>query len=188
MAGIGHIPPEIHHLASVLKSCSAIRFNLKTATYNTLSLFFFTRFVTAIFANPSSFDPTFKSKTDARAFLTTKSIPFSQMMQTPFNRLPLNKKYEPLQSLNAKLAEPYFGQLSAFLNKVAEAPAAPPNYTKPSQEQLVESLSFILERVCRNYDALAAKYSELMATPGRNPPTTWAIGSWLIQFMTEDRT
>jgi hypothetical protein len=69
-----------------------------------------------------------------------------------------------------------------FLNKIAEPPAPLPRYGSPSQEKLMESLLFILEQTCRTYDAVAAKYSQMMSQPTRNPPAPWAIGSrWLIQ-------
>jgi hypothetical protein len=185
VAGLPHIRPEIHHMASILKMFSAIRFNTRRATYNTLSLFFFTRYVTAIFANPPTYDEAFKPKSDPRAFLIKITIPFSQMMQTPFNRLTMTKKYEPLQSLNDKLTNVYFAKLSDFLLQVADTPKEPVAYPPPSKEQLNTSLNYILDRAIKSYDQLAAKYSETLANPTRYTPVAWSVGSYFLQFFRE---
>jgi hypothetical protein len=182
MAGVEHIPPPLHQMASILRIFSGIRFNSKRATYNTLSLFFFTRFVTATFANPTTYDPTYKSKTDPRSFLIKVTIPFSQMMQSPFNRLVLSKKYEPYQSLNQRLTQTYFPRLYDFLIRVAEAPSEPVRYDPPTQAQLLDSLAFILEKTWKGYDQLATNYSDLMSNPARNPPISWSLAAFFMRF------
>jgi hypothetical protein len=183
--GVAHITPQIHHLASILKMFSAVRFNSRRTTYNSLSLFFFTRFVTATFANPVSYDAGFASKTDSRAFLAKVTIPFSQMMQSPFNLLPMAKKYEPFQSLNGQLNDIFFPKLYEFLMRVADPPAEPPEYEKPDEARLGVALNYLLEKTWRAYDQVVGKYTERLASAGGNAPISWSVGSFFMRGFNE---
>jgi hypothetical protein len=187
VSGIGFLTPPMHHMASIIRAATGLRFNSKRTTYNALSLFFFTRFVTAIFANPASFDEEFRSKTDPKVFLPKVSIPFSQLMQTPFNRLPLSKKYDTLECLNAKLVSVYLPKLYKFLMDVATVPAQPVHYDPPDQAKLTESLEFLMEITAKGYDQFAKTYREGCERPGRNPPIAWSIAIYFLKFFQENK-
>jgi hypothetical protein len=180
------VAPQIRQMASVLMSVTALRFNSKKTTYNGLSGFFFTRFVSSIIANPASFDDEFRSRTEKMSFLTKVAIPFSQMIQIPLNLYEFRGKFEPFESWNRQLNDGFMPRLFDFVMQLAELPPEDVIYEKPSADQLTRSLESILDWTVALYQPFSEKYNELRKNPTVNPPISWSVGTYFFNLFADN--
>jgi hypothetical protein len=179
------ISPQIRHLASVLKTISFVRFNSTAGTYNTLSRFFFTRFVAPVIADPLSYDNTFAPAGDIQNFLMNISIPFSQFIQGVFTLSGMGGRFEALRTINMSLNELIFPRLVRFTMSLGDVPQSEVQYSKPSVHVLNAALECILDWIADNFDRFADKYTELMNDPSKTAPGLWGIAGLLVHRFPE---
>lgn len=181
----GDIPPQIKHFASILKACSISRFNSKQATFNTLSGFFLLRFVTAIIGDPKAFDPNIELPNYDQIGIF---IPFSILIQMPFNLSPISGKFECFNTWNAWLQQNYYDAIIDFVYSIADY-TEPAEYEHPSQEVLYESLETILRCTSQNHEAFANRYKSLMNSDDKwSEALSWYLCSFVSSFFKENLT
>ena len=162
MSSLNQIPPQFKHMASILRSMTAITLRSKHAVYNGLSGFFFLRFFTPALVAPEDIDPKFKytipnqSEPDDQTIKKTRAvttIPFSQIIQLPFNLQPiLFEKFPRLIDLNKELVHKY-SQLYNFLMAMSEYDKPTAEYEKPSDEEADEAVTWILHEIGKSEQA-----------------------------------
>ena len=152
-----HVSLEMRHLASVLKSVSGCRFNTKQAAFNTLSGYFFLRFVTALFTCPEGFDKTMKLNDDLTKGLTA----FSPVLQVAFNLISYGGKYNRFSSWNAYVKKRIFPSLVNFAFSIAEIDEVP-EYPAPPVERLEKSLKTVFHFMSGSHEKFCKRYHELL--------------------------
>jgi hypothetical protein len=180
------LPAPIRHLASVLKSLAVLRFNSKVATYNTLAGFICLRFITAVIADPSVFRP--EAESEAGSFspeLMRMLMPFSQLLQTPINLMPLEDKFAPYAAWNARLEKHVWPKLVKWVLSVGDI-IETPEYKAPSKEQVFDSLALVLTAISRNFSKFRTHYETFAAQPGKSHPITWSMATLFIKFFQEN--
>lgn len=176
------IPQQMRHFASILKALSAARFNDKNATFNTLSGFFCLRFVTALLANPPSFDSQIEMKHD----VSVSAIPFSQLLQIPFNLVELGGRFLKFADWNESIEKIIFPKLEKFVYSIADLEQQPV-YPPPSKQTLKKQLEFVLEVISRNHKNFEIRYNYLKGnTDDEYPIAGWDIGTFLMNFFKND--
>lgn len=182
------IPPEMRHLGQILKFIVASRFNDFGATYNTVMGFFCLRFFNAIFSNPQGYD----SNIELHGQSTQTLIPFSQLLQLVFNRMPLTGKWEQYSKWNQRLTHHTFPQLTNFIMSLCDLNEVP-TYQPPTEERLREALQIVTNTIASAPEAFSAQYnlftSNGINTPAGNPwyPVSWSIASFFLSFFKETR-
>lgn len=172
------VPKQMKHFASILKGLSAARFNDMNATFNTLSGFFCLRFVTALLANPSCFDETVVLKNN----VSVTAIPFSQLLQIPFNLVELGGRFERFEDWNEEILNTIFPKLQNFVYSVADLDEQPV-YQSPSKAVLKEQLEFVLDVISRNHKNFETRYNYLKNNQNDQYPIAgWSIGTFLMNF------
>ncbi|KAH0788685.1 GTPase-activator protein [Histomonas meleagridis] len=175
------IPIQIRHMASILKHISGSKFNQKQATFNTLSGFFCLRFITAIMASPQTFDETL----DLKNPIPNVFIPFSQLIQMPFNMMPLSGRYAEMSAWDDELYNDIFPNLMNFVFSVAELNEQP-KYEPPKPEELRQALEYVLERISINSVKFKERYSVITQTQTNYPVVGWNIGTFLLNFFKDN--
>jgi hypothetical protein len=175
------IPPEIRHLASILKAAAITRFNDKQATYNTLAGFFCLRFITATIADPGIFSPTPPAMDD----ILTVLMPFSTLLQTPINLIPLEGRMEAFAGFNKRLEKHVWPKLVDFILAVADLPEKAV-YAPPPEPQLLESLSLILAKLSQRFDPFNDQSVRWSSEKPRFPPIGWNVAAFLTAFFEEN--
>jgi hypothetical protein len=168
-----HVPPEIRHFASVLKTCASQRFNSKQATYNTLSGFFYLRFVSSVLSNPLETDPGLKLKNQWTKVL----VPATQLLMQPFNLIEMTGRYEAFNSWNRTLRKQIFPKLIDFAFSVAVPVEV--QYAPPTKERLRESLITVLSFI----DQSQTKFREYYLKLSENTDVVSPIGLNLAKFI-----
>ena len=170
-----HVSPEMRHLASVLKSVSGCRFNTKQASFNTISGYFFLRFVTALFTCPEGFDKSIKLNDETTRQLTQ----FSPVLQTPFNLISYGGKYNKFSSWNRFIQKRIFPDLVDFAFSIAEIDEVP-EYPAPNVERLEKALKTVLHFISISRDKFSKRYNELLnENADIVQPVGWNIGAFL---------
>jgi hypothetical protein len=169
-----HVPQEIRHFASVLKQAASIRFNKKQATYNTLSGFFYLRFVSSILSNPLETDPNLELKNQWLKVM----VPAAQLLMTPFNLIQMSGKYDVFTSWNKTLSKKIFPKLIDFVFSVAVCEEAPV-YTPPSKERLREALQVVWNKIGESNGEFVNMYVKL----AKDLPCT-SLGANFANFLT----
>lgn len=170
-----HVSPEMRHLASILKSVSGCRFNRKQATFNTLSGYFFLRFVTALFTCPEGFDKSIKL-TDG---LTKVITHFSPLLQSPFNLISFGGKYNRFSGWNRYIQKKIFPDLVNFAFSVAEIDEVP-EYPAPPRERLEKSLETVLRFMSASGDRFVKRFNDLLKERADLvQPVGWNVGAFV---------
>ena len=170
-----HVSPEMRHLASVLKSVSGCKFNTKQASFNTLSGYFFLRFVTALFACPEGFDKALKLNDE----LTKVVKVFSPILQIPFNLISYGGKYKRFSSWNKYIQRNIFPDLVNFAFSIAEIDEVP-EYPAPSPERLEKSLKTVLHFMSEAKEKFSKRFKELLnERADLVQPVGWNIGAFV---------
>ncbi|KAH0786566.1 GTPase-activator protein [Histomonas meleagridis] len=172
-----YVPTQIRHLASILKSISGARFNQKQASFNTLSGFFCLRFITAIMASPQTFDESLNLKNG----ISDVFIPFSQLLQMPFNMMPLSGRHAEMAKWDDELFNDIFPKLMNFVFSVAELNEQP-KYDPPPPEVLRQSLEYVLEKISVNNVKFKNRYDEVTQNKSNYSAVGWNIGTFLMNF------
>lgn len=182
------IPPQIRHFASILKTFSAVKFNLKQASYNSLSGFFCLRFLTSILSDPCQFDPNYQIKTEQLSNL----IPFSQLLQKPLNLDLFTGTFESYSRNNNLLKRHVFPKLVNFVFSIADLPPEPAKYEIPNPEQLKQSLELILQHLSVSKIKFGNKYNQFLTNSfyksTKNSAIGWNISSFIMSFFKENLT
>jgi hypothetical protein len=177
------IPLEIRHLASILKAAATTRFNDKQATYNTLAGFFCLRFVTATIADPGIFAK--EPPTTVTDDILTVLMPFSTLLQTPINLIPLEGRMEAFAGFNKRLEKHVWPKLVDFILSVADLPEKP-TYKPPSEKRLLKSLSLILAKLSQRFGPFRDQYVRWSSEKPRFPPIGWNVAAFLTAFFEEN--
>ena len=151
-----HVPLEIRHFASVLEHAASLRFNSKQATYNTLSGFFYLRFVSSILSNPLETDPSLNLQNS----WVTVMVPAAQLLMTPFNLIQLGGKYDVFNSWNKTLSKKIFPKLIDFVFSIAVCDKQP-LYQPPTKERLRESLQIVWSKIGASNGEFVKMYKKL---------------------------
>lgn len=175
------VPPEMRHLASVLKAVTTMRFNSKQVVYNVLNNFFYLRFINAYMVLPKKVG--IETINDSREVL----IPFASLLGYVFNLQPMKDKYELFNTWNSRLTKHTFNDIIDFVFSVCDIDEIP-KYDPPPADKLQKSLEFVLDAISKNHEAFCVEYERLiknhteMAIPG------WVFGSLLQRYFQENVT
>jgi hypothetical protein len=176
-------PPELRHIASVIRQCCALRFNSRRCTYNALSGLFFQRFIVSVVTNPCSYDAAFKPvKMSLNDFMMKITVPFTQMATMPINQTPMDGRYASFKTWDAELSSSVYPQLRSFLDAVSQFPAEAVTYDKASREGLAAAVVYVLQRVGAQHEEFVANYKALKGDESRLQPLGWAIGSAFLNL------
>lgn len=170
-----HVPIEIRHFASILKQAAALRFNSKQATYNTISGFFYLRFVSSILSNPLETDPSLQLQ---NPWLNVM-VPAAQLMMTPFNLIQMGGKYDVFNSWNKILTKKIFPMLIEFVFSIAVCNEEPV-YQPPSKERLREALQVVWSKIGESNGEFVKMYKQLAF---ESLPCT-SLGAGFANFLT----
>lgn len=180
------IPPQIRHFASILKTFSAVKFNQKQASYNSLSGFFCLRFLTSILSDPCQFDPNYQIKTEQLSNL----IPFSQLLQKPLNLDLFTGQFEAYSRNNNLLKRHVFPKLVNFVFSIADLPSEPAKYEIPKPEQLRQSLELISQHLSASKVKFGNKYNQFLTNSffknTKSSTIGWNISSFILSFFKEN--
>lgn len=181
MSSRGAISPEMRHLGQILKLIVASRFNDFGATYNTIVGFYCLRFFNAIFSSPTGFDSTLHLQ--HRETL----IPFSQLLQLVFNRMPLTGKWEGYSSWNNRLEHHTFPQMTNFILSLCDigSDSPKPNYKYPDDERLGYCLQFVMESINKVPKPFTEQYTNTESSLWK--PVNWNLSSFFLSFFKETR-
>jgi hypothetical protein len=169
-----HVPLEIRHFASILKQAAALRFNSKQATYNTISGFFYLRFVSSIISNPLETDPSLQLQSQ----WTNVMIPAAQLMMTPFNLIQMGGKYDVFNSWNKILTKKIFPNLIEFVFSIAVCPEEPV-YQPPSKERLREALNVVWNKIGESNGEFVKMYRQF----GFDSPSCTSLEAEFANFL-----
>ena len=177
---IKFVPPEIRHFASVLKTCASQRFNTKQATYNTLSGFFFLRYLSPTLSNPLETDPELKLVNPWLKVL----VPTAQFIIQLFNLIEMEDKYEAFSSWNEELRETIFPNLIDFAFSVAVADQV--QYKPPTKERLRESLITVLSFIGESETKFSEFYNELSNKSAIGSPLGHNLAAFISSFFEQN--
>jgi hypothetical protein len=175
----GLVPVHIRHLAFVLKSLAAVRFNRKQAIYNTLAGFFYLRFLIGAMMDATLFEGYRPPPADVQA---TVLIPFAQMLQTPLNLNVYSARYDIFADWNHHFIKHVFPELMAFTWGLADLDGVP-EYPAPDQMAVQRALGVLLDCMIKNKEAFEERYRDLTAAGTKQvSPVSWSFSSFLISF------
>lgn len=175
------VPPEMRHLASVLKAVATMRFNSKQVVYNVLNNFFYLRFINAYMVLPKKVG--IETVNDTREVL----IPFASLLGYVFNLQPMKDKYEPFNTWNSRLTRHTFNDIINFVFSVCDIDEIP-KYEAPPPDKLKKSLEIILDLLSKNYDAFCVEYDRLIKNHTEMSAPGWVFGSLLQRYFKENIT
>lgn len=168
------VPPEMRHMASILKFYSSVRFNLRGATYNTLSGYFFLRYYGSILSSPSDYDHETKFRSDLKKVF----IPFAQLCQQVFNLTPFNGRFDCLASFHELFDSRIYSKLWNFLFDLSEISEVP-FYKKPeSFDSVLDSLRSIFGYLKENASVFVERYRQFKQETN-SQSVGWAISGYL---------
>lgn len=151
------IPPEIRMVASILKMAAISRFNKLQSAFYAISSFIFLRFFSAYLVNPTKIDP----QSDFPSEVLSKIIiPFSQILQSPFNLKPFSQKYEPLQEFNEDLQKNFYGKFLQFVLSIGDPPEEEVRFTPPSEERFKDCLRIVMKSVGKRPQTFREVYQD----------------------------
>lgn len=182
------VPPEMKHMASILKSIIAVRFNSKKCTYNALNNFFYLRFFNSILCVPS--------KMEKNIQLQNESVlsAFATILSNVFNLVPMKDKYEPFNGWNQRLYRQTFNDIVDFVFSIADLDVVP-KYDPPSVDELRMSLEEIAVLLSRSFNATSSiakaptfpkKYNAAISHPKRRSINGWMFGAFLQRYFQEN--
>lgn len=175
------VPPEMRHLASILKAVTSMRFNSKQVVYNVLNNFFYLRFINAYMVLPKKVG--IETINDTREVL----IPFASLLGYVFNLQPMRDKYEPFNTWNPRLTKHTFNDIVDFVFSVCEIDEIP-TYKPPPPDKLQKSLELVLETLSKNYEAFCVEYDRLVKNHTEMSVPGWIFGSLLQRYFQENVT
>ena len=115
-------------------------------------------------------------------------IPFSQLLQLIFNRVPLSGKWEGYSPWNERLQHHTFPQLTNFILSLCDiGPDSPkPDYKVPDDERLGFCLQYVMEAINKVPDAFNEQYQAFdSSSPWK--PVNWNLSSFFLSFFKETR-
>ena len=175
------VPPQLRHMASVLKHMTALRFNDKQATYNALSGFFLLRFVNGMIVDQRQVDPGFQPKSDLRDSL----VPFTQVMQYIFNLIPFYGKMEMLEPWNDKLIKHVFPKLMSWVMTMAEY-QEDAVYDPPDESRLTAALEMLIGVVSRSQKNFERIYRQSAAVQHEWTVSGWSFSTFLASHFKQN--
>lgn len=179
LASADKVPNEIRHLISILKSMASIKFNENIATYNSISGYFFLRFVASVMTDPTLVDNDFRTDSTIQSDIR---VPFLQLIQTLLNLNKLQNRMECFSSWNERIERHIFPKLTRFAYSLSEFKGQP-NYPPPSSQELDKSLDTILNLLSGRHKEFMKRYNALKEIKlERYPPVGWCFGYFLTQF------
>lgn len=181
LKSINEVPPEMRHIASILKSLITLRFNSKQVAYNVLNNVFYLRFINAYMVLPSKVG--IETINDPREVL----IPFASLLGYIFNLQPMRDKYEPFNTWNDRLTKHTFNDIIDFVFSICDIDEIP-KYESPPKERLQQSLEFILSNLSKTHEAFSTEYNRLLNSHTEMPVPGWVFGSLLEQYFQENVT
>ena len=175
------IPPEIRHIASILRSCATARFNEKLATYSTLSGFFNLRYICPFLADPAQYTSEFKSSRDVKEAL----LPFSNLLMQIFNRKLMTGRYEVFSNWNTKLSQQYFPDLMNFVLSIGDCEDEVV-YQAPSEDQLRVALLRIVKQMSISHEAFFKVYNEVANSSDYEAVVKWELYAFFNHFFSDN--
>ena len=175
------VPPQLRHMASVLKAIVTVRFNDKQATYNALSGFFLLRFLNGIIVDQRQVDPGFQPKTELCKCL----VPFSQVMQYIFNLMPFYDKMEVLSPWNDKLIKHVFPKLMNWVMSLADYEQNAV-YEVPDESRLTAALEMLIGIVANAQKNFERIYRESAAVQDDWTVSGWSFATFLSSYFKQN--
>jgi hypothetical protein len=172
------VPRHMRHLAAVLKSTAAVRFNRKQAVYHTLSGFFFLRFFTGAIMDATLFEGYRPAPPNIQA---TVLIPFAQLLQIPLNLNVYSGRYEIFDGWNHHFIKHIFPQLLRFTNSLADMDEVP-EYPAPDQVTVQRALGLLIDRMVKNQEPFEERYREVISSTKTTSPMNWNFAAFLMSF------
>lgn len=173
------VSPQMRHVIYLLRTFSGIRFNNYESTYNAISGYFFLRFFSSLFIDPSALDPNTIIDDDTNSNII---LPFIQLIQTSLNLKPLHGRMERFSNWNQAIEKNIFPKLIPFAFSLAEIEEVP-TYEPPSKEEVKKALEDVLNIISENHDKFQKRYTQLKCIKTENyPPVGWCFGSFLCEF------
>jgi hypothetical protein len=196
------LPPQMRHIASVLRTFVGYRFNRIQPVVNALSGFFALRFFTPMFiedpatararfssvARPTENDTFLKSARKSsvgqiRMPDATLLLPFAQVLQVPLNLALYHGSYTRFSSLHHHLLKNVFPRLIAFTLSIADLDESP-NYPAPARNVVEKAILTVVEAIGKNKEQFQKKYRKLCDKSEGRSPASFAFGAFLMSFFT----
>ena len=149
LSSLNYVPSQFRHLASILRSMTAITIRTKHAVFNALSSFFFLRYFTPSIVSPKNVDPGYEFNFPAGNLITPKNtiLPYSQLIQAVFNMQPIStEKFPHLAKLNDEVATRY-NELYNFLMAISEYEKPIAEYEKTTDENADKAIKWIIVQI-----------------------------------------
>jgi hypothetical protein len=132
-------------------------------------------------------DPShFNEQQSLPATANVEVVPFSQLLQGPFNMAPYGGKFDIFAAWNHHLIKHVFPDLIQFIFGLADLPE-PPTYATPPTEAVQKALDVVLDAMVTNqarflerYNALTTKKEEVVH------PVSWNLGAFLMSFFKDN--
>lgn len=164
-------------MASVLVDITSNCLRSRRAVYNALSSFLCLRFATACIADPSNFFPQEKITVQHQY---QSLIPFTQLLQMPFNLQVIHEKYESFKDLSEKMIDRYeeiFNFVLSINDLVEE-----PQYPKFNQNEIDKALSNILSHIQQGRDVFCSNYNQLFEMDNDKSSTSQSLMTLFSRF------
>ena len=148
LTSLPYVPSQFRHLASILRSMTAITLRTKHSVFNALSSFFFLRYFTPAIVTPTSVDPSYEFDwPSGKNCLSTTLVPYSQLIQAIFNMQPISiEKFPHLTKLNDEAATRYH-ELYNFLMALSEYDKPTAEYEKPSDDDANKAVEWLIQQI-----------------------------------------
>jgi hypothetical protein len=176
------MPVQLRHMGSVLRTFAGVRFNRRQPMFNTLSGFFYLRFLTGAMMDMSLFEGYAPPSPVVQA---TVLIPFAQLLQLPLNMNVYSGRYDLFEDWNHHLIKHVFPELLTVTWSLADLEEAP-EYPAPDEVTVQRAVGVLLDCMVKNREAFETRYRELMAANKIAFPMSWNFAAFLMSFFTKD--
>jgi hypothetical protein len=112
-------------------------------------------------------------------------MPFSQLLQTPINLVPLDGRWEPFAAWNRRLQRHVWPKLIKWVLAVGNLDEKP-EYAPPPHNVVMESLAKVLTAVSARFGQFKEQYEIFSRQAQGQHPIKWNLAAFLCGFFEEN--
>ena len=173
------LPPPFQHMSAVLKCTASTTFRKKKTVFNAVSSFIYIRFISAVIADPQSFDKNFEMTPDHQS----KVVPFAELLQAPLGLQRLYDRFEYAAFLENRIMDRYdeiydFVMNSSIMENL-------PAYPVPPQEQCRRALHRLMQKLSEVRENFISRYTEIYDNDTDKSAASFAMANLISSMFTK---